>query len=90
MQSSDDALGFLKVSIDNERHPLHRLAWLWMTGLHAPVSVEHTKGDRSDNRWVNLRLGFKPQMAGYEAPRPKPTAHNHTTRLRARTLPATL
>lgn len=73
--TAHDARGFLKVSIDNERHLLHRLAWLWMTGLHAPVSVEHINGDRSDNRWVNLRLGFKPQKAGHEAPRPKPTAH---------------
>lgn len=73
--TAHDARGFLKVAIDNERHLLHRLAWLWMTGLHAPVSVGHVNGDRSDNRWFNLRLGFKSQKAGYEAPRPRATAH---------------
>ena len=70
-----DGRGFLKVAIDNERHLLHRLAWLWMTGLHPHVSVEQINGDRSDNRWGNLRLGFKPQKAGHEAPRPQRTAY---------------
>lgn len=70
-----DDRGFLKVSIDNERHLLHRLAWLWMTGLHAPVSVEHINGDRCDNRWKNLRLGMKPQKRAHEAPFPQRTAY---------------
>ena len=54
--TAHDARGFLKVLIDNERHLLRRL---WMTGMHAPVSVEHINGDRSDNQWVNLRLFFR-------------------------------
>ena len=40
-----------------------------------PRSVKHINGDRRDNRWINLRLGFKPQKKAYEMPRPMPTAY---------------
>lgn len=56
-----DGRGFLKVSIDGERHFLHRLAWLWMTGAMPRTNVEHADGDRSNNRWANLRLGDRMQ-----------------------------
>ena len=68
-----DERGFLKVSIDNERHFLHRLAWLWMKGTSNRWSVEHRNGDRSDNRWSNLREGDRGQKRQYQSPRPEPT-----------------
>lgn len=66
--TSHDPRGFLKVQIDNQRHLLHRLAWLWMTGTMPRWSVEHINGDRTDNRWENLREGQRPQKAIYRAP----------------------
>lgn len=72
--TAHDVRGFLKVSIANERHLLHRLAWLWMTGMHAPRNIEHVNGDRTDNRWANLRLGHNRQKATHRAPRCEPTA----------------
>lgn len=72
--TAHDPRGFLKVQIDNERHLLHRLAWLWMTGTMPRWSVEHVNGDRSDNRWDNLREGNRPQKTTHRAPWREPTS----------------
>src|SRR5690606_4203223 len=72
--TAHDPRGFLKVQIDNERHLLHRLAWLWMTGTMPRWSVEHINGDRSDNRWENLREGNRPQKTTHRAPWREPTS----------------
>ena len=72
--TSHDDRGFLKVAIDNERHLLHRLAWLWMTGFHPRSTIEHINGDRSDNRWANLRMGVGSMKRTHCAPYPEPTA----------------
>ena len=68
-----DERGFLKVSIDNERHLLHRLAWLWMKGTSNRWSVVHRNGDHSDNRWSNLRDGDRGQKKQYRPPGREPT-----------------
>jgi len=72
--TAHDPRGFQKVQIDNERHLLHRLAWLWMTGTMPRWSVEHVNGDRSDNRWENLREGNRPQKTAHRAPWREPTS----------------
>lgn len=69
-----DERGFLKVSIDKERHLLHRLAWQWMTGTTPRWSVDHRNGDLSDNRWSNLREGDRGQKRQFQAPRREPTS----------------
>jgi len=71
--TAHDTRGFLKVQIDNERHLLHRLAWLWMTGTMPRWDVEHINGDHSDNRWANLREGNRPQKTAHRAPWREPT-----------------
>ena len=68
-----DVRGFLKVSIDGNRHLLHRLAWLWMKGVMPRWNVEHLNDDHSDNRWSNLRMGDRELKRRYRAPQNEPT-----------------
>ena len=68
-----DARGFAKVAIANERHLLHRLAWLWMTGAMPRWDVIHANGDRRDNGWANLREGDRMQHRASRASRREPT-----------------
>ena len=39
----------------------HRLAWLWMTGKWPQDEIDHANGDRSDNRFTNLREADRTQ-----------------------------
>ncbi len=68
-----DGRGFLKVAIDNKRYLLHRLAWLWMTGVMPRWNVEHINGNRSDNRWANLREGDRSQKREHRPSWREPT-----------------
>ena len=47
-------LGYVRVTLDGERHDAHRLAFLYMRGT-MPSEVDHRNRDRADNRWCNLR-----------------------------------
>jgi hypothetical protein len=48
--------GYCRVTVDGQYYPVHRLAWLYMTGewSDAPM-IDHINNDPSDNRWSNLR-----------------------------------
>lgn len=49
--------GYLICSIDGHRNLLmHRLAWLYMMGEMPVAQIDHRNGNKSDNRWENLRL----------------------------------
>lgn len=52
--------GYLRVRYKGKNHYVHRLIYSLVTGLE-PESVDHINGDRSDNRWVNLRGATKAQ-----------------------------
>lgn len=49
------ALGYIVVSVDGRPYYGHRLAILWMTGEWPKGQGDHINGDRTDNRWCNLR-----------------------------------
>lgn len=46
--------GYVLVSIKENRMRAHRIIYAMMTGSW-PEEVDHINGDRSDNRWGNLR-----------------------------------
>lgn len=50
-----DAGGYITIKIDNVQYKAHRLAWLFQTGVHPEKYVDHINGNRSDNRFINLR-----------------------------------
>jgi len=55
--------GYLVTTIDSEAFKCHRLAWLYMTGEWPAGQIDHINGDRSDNRFSNLRVVLKQQNA---------------------------
>ena len=44
------------VSIRGGIYKIHRVVWLWMTGVKPDRHIDHINGDPHDNRWSNLRL----------------------------------
>jgi hypothetical protein len=53
--------GYMVTSIDSKLYKCHRLAWLYMTGLWPIGQIDHKNGNRSDNRFDNLRDVAKQQ-----------------------------
>ncbi|MCY0910856.1 HNH endonuclease [Massilia antarctica] len=47
--------GYVSVFIDGEKYRAHRLAWVYMIGREPADQIDHINGDRSDNRFRNLR-----------------------------------
>lgn len=47
--------GYVLIGVDRVRYRAHRLAWLYMTGAWPSYQIDHIDGDRSNNRWENLR-----------------------------------
>ena len=50
------SFGYVHIGVGNYIFSAHRLAWLYMTGKHAPTAIDHINRVRDDNRWCNLRL----------------------------------
>lgn len=48
--------GYVVISVFNLRIYAHRLAWLYVTGEWPAEQIDHINGDRSDNRFANIRL----------------------------------
>lgn len=47
--------GYVCLMVDHKMYRAHRIAFLLQTGSHPVLDIDHINGDRSDNRWENLR-----------------------------------
>lgn len=47
--------GYICIRLESKRYKAHRLAWLYMTGMWTTKDIDHVNGNKSDNRWCNLR-----------------------------------
>lgn len=54
--------GYLAGNILGFRMRSHRAIWVWVTGQY-PDQIDHIDGDRTNNKWLNLRnvTGFENQ-----------------------------
>ena len=55
------ANGYRYISVDGRDYRTGRLAWLYMTGEWPAAMVDHEDLDRSNDRWLNLRLATNSQ-----------------------------
>lgn len=47
--------GYIQINIKSKSELAHRIAWLYMTGSLPAKPLDHIDGNRSNNRWENLR-----------------------------------
>jgi hypothetical protein len=55
ISGSRNSKGYIDIHIVHAQYKAHRLAWLIMTGEWPSSQIDHINGDKSDNRWRNLR-----------------------------------
>lgn len=90
---SKEFRGYVQIRIDKKLYWAHRLAWLHMTGAWPTHDIDHIDGDKSNNRWSNLRdvpqavnnqnvrSPFAGNSSGYLGVNWHPTNHNWTAKI---------
>ncbi len=58
---SKTVAGYLTVSLNGKSYLCHRLAFFLINDAWPVNDVDHINGDRSDNRWCNLRQATRQQ-----------------------------
>lgn len=53
--TNKNAAGYLVVWVNKKLLRVHRIIWYMMTGQWPSKQIDHINGNRSDNRWCNLR-----------------------------------
>ncbi len=51
----DKTEGYLCISIDSKTYKLHRIVFFYVIGRFPKNEIDHINGNKSDNRWINLR-----------------------------------
>ena len=54
-------MGYIQILVNRRLYLAHRLAFLWMTGNWPEHEIDHSDGDRANNRWNNLRVATPSQ-----------------------------
>jgi hypothetical protein len=56
-----DDKGYRKISVNGCLVSAHLLIWFYITGEWPEHEIDHANGNRSDNRWSNIRLATPSQ-----------------------------
>lgn len=51
-----NGIGYFKIGVDGAVYLSHRLAFLYVNGKFPDNQVDHINGERTDNRYLNIRL----------------------------------
>lgn len=47
--------GYIDIKLNKNTYKAHRLAWVYMIGASPLNVIDHINGNKSDNKWSNLR-----------------------------------